>query len=258
MTMIRLLRAGCAGLALFFFAALPARAEMTPEEKQEVEAVIREYLLANPELLEEAIEVLRTRRDEEAALAQTQAIEESRELIFDSANQGIVGNPEGAVTLVEFFDYNCGYCRHAVDDMNALLSANPDLRMVLKEFPILSEGSVEAARISIAVHTLAPESYLEVHREMFARPGEATEAKALEVAADLELDVEALKTASQADDVTENLHEVQDLANSLGISGTPSYVIGTEMVAGAIGFEGLQQRVLAIRDAEQPSPEAVR
>jgi protein-disulfide isomerase len=253
-----LLRIALTGVMLFGFSASPIAAEMTAEQKQEIETVIREYLLANPELLEEAIEVLRARREEEAAVAQAKAIERSHALIFDSPNQSVVGNPDGSVTLVEFFDYNCGYCRRALDDMNALLAANPDLRMVMKEFPILSEGSVEAARISVAVHKLAPESYLDFHNELFVRPGEATEEKALEVARDLGLDVEALKTAAQGEDVMLNLQEVQELATTLGISGTPSYVIGTELVPGAIGYDGLQERVTALREAAPQSAEPER
>jgi protein-disulfide isomerase len=246
--MSRLLRAALASLALLIFSTLAAGAEMSAEQRQEIETIIREYLLANPEVLEEAIEVLRTRRDQEAAVAQAKLIEDSSGIIFESAHQSVVGNPDGTITLVEFFDYNCGYCRRAVDDMNALLSANPDLRMVMKEFPVLSEGSVQAARISIAVQKLAPDTYLDFHRELFARPGEATEAKALEVAGDLGLDVEALKTAADGDDVTQNLQEVQDLATTLGINGTPSYVIGTELVPGAVGYDLLQERVTAVRE----------
>jgi protein-disulfide isomerase len=242
-----LIRIAFAVLAMLA-ATAPLRAEMTAEQKAEIGEVIREYLLANPEVLEEAIEVLRARREQEAATAQATTIEDNRDLIFDSENQVVLGNPEGAVTLVEFFDYNCGYCKRAVSDMMALLEANDDLRIVLKEFPILSEGSMEAARIGVAVKDLAPASYLDYHTELFQRPGQANLAKALEVAGDLGLDVEALKTASEDGSVSANIAEVRALANALGINGTPSYVIGTELVPGAIGYDGLQERVAAVRE----------
>ncbi|MGH6923381.1 MAG: DsbA family protein [Propylenella sp.] len=240
-------RIAFAAMALLV-AAAPLRAEMTPEQRKEFEQVIREYLLANPELLEEAITVLRERREKEAALAQTKTIEESGELIFNSQNQMVLGNPAGAVTLVEFFDYNCGYCKRAVSDMTALIDANADLRVVMKEFPILSEGSMQAARISVAVKDIAPERYLQFHAELFSRPGQADATKALEVARDLGLDAEALKKASEASAVSANIEEVRGLATSLGISGTPSYVIGKEIVPGAIGFDGLQEKVAAMRN----------
>jgi protein-disulfide isomerase len=218
-----------------------------PLDKAAVETIIRDYLLANPEVLEEAYQVLQAKRQQAEADAHKAAITERGELIFNSTNQAVLGNPDGAVTLVEFFDYNCGYCRRAVSDMTALLEANPDLRIVIKEFPILSEGSVEAARISVAVKDLQPARYLEFHNELFARPGEATAAKALEVAADLGIDAEALKAAAAKPEVTANITEVHQLATELGISGTPSYVIGNELVPGAVGYDSLQAKVAAVR-----------
>jgi protein-disulfide isomerase len=242
-----LLRIAAAAAAVLL-AALPARAEMSAEQRQEVESVIRDYLLANPELIEEAVAALRARRDQEAAAAQAKAIADKTALIFDSAHQMVLGNPDGAVTLVEFFDYNCGYCRRALTDMLALLDANPDLRIVMKEFPILTEGSAEAARISVAVKEIAADKYLEFHQQLLTRPGEANAEKALAVAGDLGIDRAALEAAAAGADVTANLTEVQELAAALGISGTPSYVIGTELIPGAIGYDGLQERVSAMRE----------
>ena len=228
-------------------AITPALAETSAAERQEIEQIVRDYLLANPEVIEEAVNALRAKRQAEEAAAQTKAIEEHRQDIFDSPHQMVLGNPDGPITLVEFFDYNCGYCRRAVSDMTALIDANPDLRVVMKEFPILSEGSVAAARMSVAVKDIAPDRYLEFHQELFSRPGESTGEKALEVARDLEIDTAALETAAASDAVTENLQEVSTLAQQLGISGTPSYVIGTELVPGAAGYDVRQEKVAARR-----------
>ena len=236
-------------LALLLLAvASPVRAEMSVDEKREVEKVIRDYLLTNPEILEEAINALRAKREEAAAVEQANAIEENGDLIFGSEHQMVLGNPDGAITLVEFFDYNCGYCKRAVSDMVALLDGNPDLKIVMKEFPILSEGSAEAARVSIAVKDVAPESYLKFHQELFTRPGQANAGKALEVAADLGLDKAVIETAAASQSVTENLQEVHRVATMLGITGTPSYVLGTELVPGAIGFDKLQTKVASVRE----------
>src|SRR5688572_5078762 len=196
----------------FACAITPASAETSAAERQEIEQIVRDYLLANPEVIEEAVNALRAKRQAEEAVAQTKAIEEHRQDIFDSTHQMVLGNPDGPITLVEFFDYNCGYCKRALSDMTALLEANPDLRIVMKEFPILSEGSLQAARVSVAVKDLAPDKYLTFHRELMTRPGEATSAKALEVARDLGLDAAALETASKGDGVTGNIKEVHELA----------------------------------------------
>ncbi len=243
-------RIAAAALAVLTFAAEPAHAEMSAEQKAEMGPVIRDYLLANPEVLEQAFEVLQQRRADEAALAQTKAIEENKSRIFASDHQMVLGNPDGAITMVEFFDYNCGYCKRALTDMTALLAANPDLRIVLKEFPILSEGSAEAARVSVAVKDIAPERYLDFHQALLSRPGPADASKAIEVAGDLGLDTEALKKAAGAESVQQNLQEVLELAGVLGISGTPSYVIGTELVPGAVGYDSLQSKVSAARQPQ--------
>jgi protein-disulfide isomerase len=163
--MTRFHRLAPAALAVLILAA-PARAEMSAEEKAEIGTVIREYLLANPEVLEEAIDVLQKRKEAAQAAAQQKAITEKADTIFASEHQMVLGNPQGAVTMVEFFDYNCGYCKRAVPDMTALIAANPDLKIVLKEFPILSEGSAQAARVSVAVKDIAPERYLDFHQAL--------------------------------------------------------------------------------------------
>ena len=235
-------------LLVLLLTAAPVSAQMPAEERKEIEAIVRDYLLSNPELIEEAVTILRDRREKEAATAQATAIEERRDLIFDSPNQMVLGNPQGPITLVEFFDYNCGYCKRAVSDMTALIEANPDLRFVMKEFPILSEGSVEAARISVAVKEKAPERFMEFHEQLLTRPGEANGGKALEIARELGLDSEVLKSIANSEQATRNLAEVQQLAAALGISGTPSYVIGNELVPGAAGFDVLQQKVGAMRE----------
>ena len=235
-------------LVVMLSASAPVRAEATTEQREEIGAIIREYILANPELLEEAIGVLQDRRAMAEAEAQANAVAANGDIIFDSEHQVVLGNPDGAITMVEFFDYNCGFCRRALSDTIALMEANDDLRVVLKEFPILSEGSVESARIGAALNNIAPESYMDFHVEVFSRPGQANAAKALEVAGDLGVDVAALEEAAEAPQITENITEVRALAAALGITGTPSYIIGTEIVPGAVGFDELQMRIEAMRE----------
>jgi protein-disulfide isomerase len=244
--MSRFLAIAVAG-ALLTGSVLSAAAEPTAGQKADIEAVVRDYILAHPEIIGEALTTLQARHEQEQKASQAAAIKEMQEKLTDSPHQAILGNPKGAITLVEFFDYNCGYCRRAHPDMVALIKANPDLRLVMKEFPILSEGSVEAARVSVAVKDLAPASYERFHEELFQQPGAANGAKALAIAEQLGLDVAALKKAGNKPDVTENFVEAQQLAQALGISGTPSYVIGGEVIPGAAGFDALQKKVDAVR-----------
>lgn len=226
---------------------LPAQAETSAEEKREIERIVRDYILTHPEVIEKALVALEAQRREAAQAEQSAAVAELKDQIFDSPHQAVVGNPQGDVTLVEFFDYNCGYCRRALTDALALMEANPDLRIVMKEFPILSEGSMEAARISVAVSEIAPDKYLEFHRDMFTRPGEANRQKALDIARDLGLDTGALEQAAAKPEVDEGIAEVRSLAIALGVNGTPSYVVGGETVFGAVGFDQLQEKVAEAR-----------
>ncbi len=231
----------------------PAQAEMNADDKREIERIVRDYILQNPEIVEKALVALEAQRREAAAAERAGKIAELKDTILNSKHQAVLGNPNGRVTLVEFFDYNCGYCKRALNDMLALVESNPDLRVVMKEFPILSEGSMEAARISIAVKDLNPELYMDYHRELLGRGGQANLQKAISIAKELGLDTDALSKAAEDGSVTENLQEVRQIADALGINGTPSYVVGGEMIFGAIGFERLQTRIAeaAAKCAEQ-------
>ena len=246
--LLKLIRLAPLAFAALMLAGPGARAEMDAAEKREIERIVRDYILTNPEIVETALMALEEKRREEAKAKQAETIAQMREQIFNSPHQAVLGNPLGRVTLVEFFDYNCGYCKRALGDMLALIEANPDLRIVLKEFPILSEGSLEAARLAVAVARLAPDKYLDFHREMLTRGGPANAEKALGIARDLGLDAGALQAEAGKDDVMQGLAEVQELARALEISGTPSYVVGNEAVFGAVGFDALQEKIKAARE----------
>ncbi len=240
LTLARLL---ISALLLAWTVASPARAEMNADDKREIERIVRDYILQNPEIVEKALVALEAKRREVAAAERAGKIAELRDTILNSEHQAVLGNPDGRVTLVEFFDYNCGYCKRALNDLLALVESNPDLRVVMKEFPILSEGSTEAARISIAVKDINPDLYMDYHRELLARGGQANLQKAISIAKELGLDTDALKKAAKKESVSENIQEVRQIAQALGISGTPSYVVGGEMIPGAVGFEQLQVKI---------------
>ena len=169
--------------------------------------------------------------------------------LLNSARQVTVGNPDGDVTLVEFFDYNCGYCKRALGDMLEMMKADPKLRVVLKEFPVLGKGSAEAAQVAIAVRMQDTDGskYLRFHRALLGARGPSDRRSALAAAAEAGLDVARLESDMVSDEVRLTMEENMRLARALGISATPSYVIGDDVVIGAVGLAALTSRVQSKR-----------
>lgn len=228
--------------------AAPSALAFEDEEKREIEQVVREYLIANPEILLEMQQAFERKRAEEQAAAAKLALAERRDQIFSSPHQTEIGNPDGDVTIVEFFDYNCPYCGRALEDMNTLLEADPNLRFVLKEVPIIRPESVGAHRISLAVYKLAPAKYEEFHNRLFDVEGVKTDEAALEVATSLGLERDEVIEAANADAITDAFREGTQLAEALGVTGTPSYVIGDELVFGAQGIDVLREKIANLRE----------
>ncbi len=218
-------------------------------DRAEVEGIIRDYLLKNPEVLLEVQEALEAKQKEEQRLASLGVIKDNKGEIFNSTFDGVVGNPKGKVTIVEFYDYNCGFCKRAMEDMRTLTAADPELRFVLKEFPILSPDSQKASVVSMAFHLMMPEKYGEFHNALLGGEGRATEATALKVALSLGADEAELRAKMQDPSIVEALSKTYDLANKLAITGTPSYVVGNEVVFGALGPEVLAEKIAAAKEA---------
>ena len=218
--------------------------EFTPAQKKELGAFIRDYLINNPEVLREAIEAL-DQHEKQVAEAQRQKVmtDQAAEL-FSSAFQATVGNPEGTATLVEFFDYNCHFCKGALPDVTRLMKDDPSLKVVLKDFPVLGPGSVEAARVASAARNQLPgDKFWPFHNKLLAMRGPIGEAQALEVARDLGLDMDRLAKDMRNPQVDAGLQEVMQMADALQISGTPSFVVGQEVVVGAVGYDALKQKI---------------
>jgi len=184
----------------------------------------------------------------EAEKAKT-AIKDHSDAIFNSPYQVTLGNPQGDVTFVEFFDYNCGYCKRAMTDMFALMEKDPKLKVVLKEFPVLGPGSVEAARVAAAVRMQdkTGTKYREFHQKLLGGRGQADKARAMAVAKEVGLDVARIERDMKSEEVTTAINENMKLAEALGINGTPSYVVGSQVVVGAVGLDALKQKVNVAR-----------
>lgn len=245
--------AAVVALSLAVQPAGPARAAGFSEaQKEEIRTLLRELLMKNPEIIEEAMSELEGRRAREQEQARAKAIGDQNGILFNSTRQGEFGNPKGDVIVVEFFDYNCGFCKRAAPDMAAVLGADTNVRYVTKEFPVLGAGSVEAAKVSIAVRLAAPDKHFEFHNKLLQGRGEANKARAMDVAAEIGVDAAALETALASPEVTATIEEVYAIANSLGLSGTPTYIIGQEVIPGAIGIDRLKEK---IADARKCGPD---
>ncbi|EHK54929.1 DsbA family protein [Allomesorhizobium alhagi] len=226
---------------------LTVAAAETQLDRKQVETIVREYLLSNPELMLEVQQALETKQQEEQRVAHLQVIEEAKAEIFNAAYDGVVGNPDGKVTIVEFYDYNCGYCKRAQEDMLALTAADPELRFVLKEFPILGPDSQKAHVVSMAFRALAPEKYGEFHNALLGGAGRASEDSAVKLAVSLGVDEARLREEMKNPEITKAFSETYELANRLAITGTPSYVVGNEVVFGALGKEVLTEKIAAAK-----------
>lgn len=242
--LFRLMLSTCALLALAF--AAPASAQsFNDAQRAEIERIVKDYLLKNPELLQEAIAELEKRQSAADAERHKLAVKQHAEALFRSPRQVTLGNPQGDVTFVEFFDYNCGYCKRALSDMLELVKADANLKVVLKEFPVLGQGSVEAAQVAAAVHMQdrSGKKYLEFHQKLLGGRGQADRARALAVAKEVGLDVARIEKDIASAEVRQSIEESFKLAEALGLNGTPSYVIGEEIVVGAVGLGALKEKI---------------
>lgn len=219
----------------------------TDEQKKALGDIIRDYLIKNPEIMFEVQSALdeKSQKEQDAKLKDFMA--KNAKEIYRAAGSSVAGDPNGDVTVVEFFDYNCGYCKRAMPDMLALLEQDKNLRFVLKEFPVLGQGSVEAAHVATAVNKLAPEKYLDFHKKLLSARGEANKARAMEAAVAVGLDAAKIEAEMKSAEVQASLEEGFGLANGLGLTGTPSYVIGQQVIPGAIGMPKLKDRIAEVR-----------
>jgi protein-disulfide isomerase len=228
--------------------AAPASAvsQATPPgemDRDRFEAMIYDYLVSNPEVMLDMQAALEQRERETRVAAQRNVIAEQADELFNADYDGIIGNPDGDVTIVEFFDYNCGFCKRAMDDMDAVIAADPNVRFVLKEFPILGPESQDAHIVSMAFQAIAPERYGDFHRDLMSVEGRANEASAIRIALEHGADEDELRQAMDDPAIEEALQRTYTLANRLSVTGTPSYVVGNDVVFGAQGSSVLFDKV---------------
>ncbi len=246
----RLILSALAGAALLLGAApVVAVAEdaFTAPQKEEIGRVVRDYLLRNPEVIQDAIAELEKRQGEAQKSAQAAALNELRDTLVKGGT--VVGNPSGDVTLVEFFDYNCGYCKQAVADLKTLIKADGKLRVVLRDLTIIGgASSEEASRVALAAKgQLSGDKLFEYHTRVMETRGRVNGERALAVAKEMGVDMARLQKDMASPAISLALGENTSFAQKLGVNGTPAYVVGDEVVSGAIGAGALRQAVTGVR-----------
>jgi len=222
---------------------------MTDDEKQAFRAEIRDYLLENPEVLMEAIAVLEQRQAEEQVETDRARVAASADDLYNDGYSWVGGNPDGDVTLVEFMDYRCSFCRRAHPEVQDLVNGDGNIRYIVKEYPILGEESVAASRFAMAVKNVAgDEAYKIVHDRLITLRGTMNEDSFTRISDDLGLDTDAILVEMQNPAIDQSIQNNYRLAQRLEISGTPSFVFDTEMVRGYVPLASMQDIVKAIRE----------
>ncbi|SNS15743.1 Protein-disulfide isomerase [[Luteovulum] sphaeroides subsp. megalophilum] len=241
---MKLIPLGAAALAGALALAPAARAEMSAAEREAFRAEVRAYLLENPEVLMEAFTALEQRQQLDQVNADLARLQDHSSEIYTDPASWAGGNLQGDITVVEFIDYRCGYCRKANAEVEELVASDGNIRFVLKEYPILGEESVLASRFAISVLQIAgPEPYKAVHDKLIAFRGDITTEALGRLADEMELDRAAILAHMDKDEVTAVIAANHKLAETLEISGTPTFVVDRTMVRGYVPLDGMRQIV---------------
>ncbi|WP_282151464.1 DsbA family protein [Ruegeria atlantica] len=224
---------------------------MSDAEREQFGVQVREYLLENPEVIIEAINILEQRNAAAEASADKELVAANADELFNDGYSWVGGNPDGDITLVEFMDYRCGYCRRAVPEVASLLAEDGNIRLVIKEFPILGDASVLSSRFAVATkHVAGADAYKQVHDALMEFGGEPSEVSLRRISDGLGLDSDAIIAAMDSEQVTDEIGQTRALAQRMQISGTPSFVLGTEMLRGFLPADQMKQIADGVR-AEQ-------
>ncbi|ABS64886.1 DSBA oxidoreductase [Parvibaculum lavamentivorans DS-1] len=222
-----------------------AEARFEGKDRQAIEEIVREYLIENPEVLIEAMRVLEQREQNAALASRREAIEKRHADIYNDPGDFVAGNPKGDVTIVEFFDYRCGYCKQSFKPLMDFVKADGNIRLILKEFPILGPASLEASKAAIAAKK--QNRYLEMHRALYEHKGQLDSEAIFGIATSLGLDTAKLRKDMEDPEIAKMVSRHYDLAEALGVDGTPAFIVGGELYPGAADKERLTEIVKTAR-----------
>lgn len=229
--------------------AVSRAAEFTDAQKDEMQIIIKDYLMNNPAVLIDSLEQYRMQQEQAMVAEQNAKLNEHKEALF-SKDAPSVGDADGDITMVEFFDYNCGYCKRALPDVQKLMQSDPKVRIVFKEMPILGPSSTEAAKWALAAHKQGNDKYFSFHTALMEANGEKTEATLEKLAKDAGLDVEKVKKDKEDPAIMTAINTNHDIAQQLGISGTPGFVINDEIFRGYITHAQMEEKIKSLRAAK--------
>lgn len=238
---------GAVAMAGILAFSAPAIASDSALDAKEINKIIKSYILDNPEVLIESLESFEVRqRDEQMKKAQM-AVKDRKEDLFADEHSPSIGPEDADITIVEFFDYNCGYCKKALNDLSTVLKDDDNIRVVFKEFPVLSPESHEAAKWSLASNMQG--KYFDFHQALMMHRGQKNKDAFKKIADDLGLDFEKLEKDSQSARVKSTLDEMRDLAGALGVRGTPGFVINDQLYPGWIPADRMKDEIAKKRQA---------
>ncbi|MEM8655553.1 MAG: DsbA family protein [Pseudomonadota bacterium] len=234
-----------AAAVLTLMISLPAQAldlsQMTDEERQIFRDEVRAYLLDNPQVIMDAVRVLEERQAAAQAQADLSLVSDHADALFNDGYSFVGGNPEGDITLVEFLDYRCGYCKRAHGEVAKLLEADGNIRLIIKEFPILGEQSLLASRFAVATKQIAgPEAYKGVNDALMEMTGDVSMRTLRRMASTFGLDADAIEAHMDSEEVTDEIRQTRALAQQLQITGTPTFVLQDELLRGFLPFDEMQ------------------
>jgi protein-disulfide isomerase len=232
-----------AAIALLAAASLTAPLTAQAADEAEIEAVVRKLLTEKPDIVIDAIRAYQAREEAEKESRQREQVTSQKDALQGNPGDPVIGNPNGSITVVEFFDYRCGYCKRSLDTVLSLVDRNSDVRVVFKEFPILGEESTIAARASLALQKVAPQHYRAFHEKVMTHRGAMNKDALLKLAQEVGSDAAAVETAMQDPSIDETIRANYELAEALGIRGTPAFVVGEKVIPGAVGLSTLEELV---------------
>lgn len=239
---------GAAFLSLALVAPAAADEALTAPQKAAVEQAIHDYLMNHPDVLLDALTAAQQKSDAQAAEQSRRLIAEKKTELVSDPDDLVQGNPDADVTIVEFFDYRCPYCKQVQPSLDALLKEDLKLRIVYKEFPILGEASVYASHVALAARRQG--KYAEFHRAMMATKGDIDDDTVLRVAASVGIDLDKAKADMDGDAIDRIINANYDLAEALDIQGTPALIVGNTLIPGVADIDALRKDIAALRKTD--------
>lgn len=250
-TPIRLTAAALLTATLPLGAAAFDMGAMSDKDREAFRAEVRAYLLEHPEVLMEAVDVYQQQQAEAQSASDAEMIAANSEALFNTPTDLVLGNPEGDIVLVEFVDYRCGYCKKAFPEVRELVEKDGNIKLIVKEFPILGEASVLASRFAIATKQVAgDEAYHKLNAALMGANNNVSEASLRRLATGLEIDADAVLAKMDSDEVNAVIAANHTLGGALQISGTPTFVLGSEMLRGYVPYDAMKEIVAEVRAAQ--------